>query len=86
MRATISVSVGAESRGTGIGTRLIGAGSWQLLGEGRVAAIDAWVRPGNDASLRAFEACGYRRRTSRAVPRGVPADAVLMTLVATDRG
>jgi RimJ/RimL family protein N-acetyltransferase len=85
-RATISVSVGAEWRGTGIGTRLIGAGSWRLLAEGRVASIDAWVRPDNATSLRAFEACGYRRRTSRALPRGMPADAVLMTLVATNRG
>jgi UDP-2,4-diacetamido-2,4,6-trideoxy-beta-L-altropyranose hydrolase len=61
--ATISVAVAPARRGGGIGTRLIAAGVQRLAREDvvkRLAWIDAWIRPGNDASLESFRRAGFR--------------------------
>lgn len=54
----ISVAVIPEARGRGIGTSVIKLASEAAEGDGAVRLI-ARVKPGNDASVRAFEAAGY---------------------------
>lgn len=58
--ATISVVVAPEHRGGGIGTRLIAAGCARLAAELGARSVEAWIRPGNDASEAAFRAAGFR--------------------------
>jgi spore coat polysaccharide biosynthesis predicted glycosyltransferase SpsG/RimJ/RimL family protein N-acetyltransferase len=81
-RETISVTVAAGSRGAGLGTRLITAGSSRIFDEKGIGRIDAWLQPGNVPSMRAFAAAGFRRRQASSRPSGVPPEAVLMSLSA----
>lgn len=85
-RATIAVSVAAEARGRGIGERLIALASHRLFAETKVTGIDAWIRPGNAASIRSFVAAGYVRRARRATPAGVSPQALLLTYESAGRG
>lgn len=55
----ISINVAPESRGLGLGTALIRAGTAFALAT--ADAVLAEVRPGNEASARAFLAAGYAR-------------------------
>ncbi|RIK10024.1 MAG: hypothetical protein DCC49_04415 [Acidobacteria bacterium] len=54
----VSVAVIPEVRGHGIGTSLIKQASEAAEAEGAIRLI-ARIRPGNDASMKAFEAAGY---------------------------
>lgn len=58
-RATVSVQVAPEARGQGIGTALI-AEATGLYTSSTGRTVDAWIKPDNGASVRAFEAAGYR--------------------------
>lgn len=58
--ATISVNVAPERQGAGLGTRMIGSGCARLFAERVVDDVDAWIRPENQASVRAFRAAGFR--------------------------
>ena len=58
--AEISVAVRPKFRGRGIGRRLIRAGSERILRRTDVDRVDALIRPDNEASIRTFEAAGYR--------------------------
>lgn len=57
--ATISIAVAAAFRGQGHGAQLIEETSRRVLGNARVRAIRARVKPGNDASSKAFLAAGF---------------------------
>lgn len=58
--ATISVTLAADRRATGIGSRLISLGCRRLAADEAVHTVDAWIRRQNDASERAFRVAGFR--------------------------
>ena len=58
--ATISITLAADRRAAGIGSRLISLGCRRLSADDAVRNIDAWIRPENGASERAFRAAGFR--------------------------
>jgi len=60
-RHEISVSVAAAARGGGTGTQLIDRGATWLAGRGEHGQVVAYVKPGNERSLRAFAAAGFQR-------------------------
>jgi spore coat polysaccharide biosynthesis predicted glycosyltransferase SpsG/RimJ/RimL family protein N-acetyltransferase len=69
--AEISVTVAPERRGAGIAAQAVREGSELVLAAWpRLARIDAVIRPGNRASITAFERAGFRQRG--------PADAALL--------
>jgi UDP-2,4-diacetamido-2,4,6-trideoxy-beta-L-altropyranose hydrolase len=59
--AVLSVNVAPEVRGIGWGRRLIAFATHALVRAHSVQRIDAFVKLGNDASVRLFDAIGYRR-------------------------
>lgn len=67
--AEVSVSLDARFRSRGYGSALILAGSRKVLAEAGVARLDAYVKPGNEPSVRAFLKAGYRD-AGRATVRG----------------
>ena len=73
--ATVSVSVDHRLRGKGYGSDLIRKAVERLLRDGRVGKVQAFVKPGNRASLIAFERAGFRT-AGRAKVEGQ--EAVLM--------
>jgi len=59
-RATVSIAVDPRFRGSGIGPAILDAGhAWIAANAPSVAALRAEIRPGNEASARAFLAAGY---------------------------
>lgn len=59
-RATVSIAVDPRFRGSGIGPAILDAGHrWVALNAPGVAGLRAEIRPGNEASARAFRAAGY---------------------------
>jgi len=67
----LSVSVGEAHRGRGYGARLIGLAA-TVAQRGGAAWVDAFVRPGNVASVRAFQRAGFEEMAGTEV-RGCPA-------------
>lgn len=57
--ATISVSLAVHARGMGYGSQLIHMGAAALFAEGRTALMHAYIKPENQASLRAFKRAGF---------------------------
>ena len=57
--ARISVAVAPESRGGGTGAALIVAGADWLFAHTFMTRIDAFIRPGNLASISAFQTAGF---------------------------
>jgi UDP-2,4-diacetamido-2,4,6-trideoxy-beta-L-altropyranose hydrolase len=66
-RGAVSVSLDTGRRGEGWGTSLIRWGSRQAFHDLDVPVLDAFVRPDNAASLRAFERAGYAEPMTTAV-------------------
>jgi RimJ/RimL family protein N-acetyltransferase len=64
----ISVSLAPELRGGGLGAAVIDAGVERLRADGAEGTVEAWVRTGNQPSLRAFENGGFVERPERASP------------------
>jgi UDP-2,4-diacetamido-2,4,6-trideoxy-beta-L-altropyranose hydrolase len=60
-KATISVSIDPTQRGQGIGTLLIWVGCRRLFRETLVKSIQAYIKPENTASVRAFEGAGFEK-------------------------
>jgi len=59
-RGVISVSLIAGRRSAGLGRELIKVGTNRLVAEcPELEVVDAWIKPENVASQRAFEAAGY---------------------------
>ena len=57
--ATISISLASGVRGKGLGTQLIWMACRELFAETEVARVEALIKPGNVASIRAFEKAGF---------------------------
>jgi|SRR4051812_2711919 UDP-2,4-diacetamido-2,4,6-trideoxy-beta-L-altropyranose hydrolase len=57
--ATISLSLAPEARGRGLGLELINLGSHSVFASGRAMLIEAFIKPNNLGSIRAFEKAGY---------------------------
>jgi RimJ/RimL family protein N-acetyltransferase len=57
--AEIGVLIGARDRGRGLGAELIALGTRTGAAKLGVERVLAHVKPGNEASLRAFRAAGY---------------------------
>jgi UDP-2,4-diacetamido-2,4,6-trideoxy-beta-L-altropyranose hydrolase len=60
LSATVSASLDPDARGEGFGSAAIWAACTELFGTTRVERIDAYVRPENGASVRAFRRAGFR--------------------------
>src|SRR5206468_4059883 len=57
--AVVSVNLAKEARGRGYGAALIVRGSEQCFADSKVNLIRAYIKPSNEASVRAFERAGY---------------------------
>ncbi len=75
--AIISISLDPRFRGTGYGTKVIRKGSEELFARGNVDTIHAFIRPGNDASYKAFEKAGFSKVADTLV-RGQPASLLVL--------
>lgn len=60
-RATVSISLGAEFRGRGLGGKLMVLATEKMFQDSDVDFIDAYVKPTNEPSLRLFEGAGFER-------------------------
>jgi len=60
-RATISISLVPEWRGRGLALEIINLGVEKFFRMSNVRAIDAYIKPGNAASLRLFPRAGFFR-------------------------
>jgi UDP-2,4-diacetamido-2,4,6-trideoxy-beta-L-altropyranose hydrolase len=57
--ATISVSLAPHARGKGYATRLIASGCLRIFKTGSVELVHAWIKPTNEASIRAFQRANF---------------------------
>jgi UDP-2,4-diacetamido-2,4,6-trideoxy-beta-L-altropyranose hydrolase len=71
-RATLSVVVAPNFRGAGWGRELITLSVRMLVRAHLVRAVDAFVKPENQPSIRLFESAGFRRAGTEQVA-GQPA-------------
>jgi UDP-2,4-diacetamido-2,4,6-trideoxy-beta-L-altropyranose hydrolase len=60
-RAVVSVNVAEQFRGQGWGRELIALSTRCMVRTRAIRAVDAFVKPGNQASIGLFEASGFRR-------------------------
>lgn len=60
-RAVLSIGLGAGFRGRGLGRTLLALGIERLFQDSAVQFIDAYVMPGNEASMKLFAGAGFRR-------------------------
>ncbi len=58
-KATISISLGRHFRGRGLGVEVLRAACRQFFSLRRGSVVHAWVKQGNEASLRAFRKAGF---------------------------
>ena len=59
--ATITIAIGPESRGVGLGKRAITQGSKHILTRSNIERVIAYIRPDNEISLHAFSKCGFQK-------------------------
>jgi spore coat polysaccharide biosynthesis protein SpsF len=57
---TVSIAIDADRRGHGLGTAILHAVLERLEGDFQIEVLEALVQPDNVASLRAFQAAGFR--------------------------
>ena len=57
----IDVSVSPEARGAGLGSQLIDLGVHEAFARTGVEGLHAFIRPENQASIRAFERANFQR-------------------------
>jgi UDP-2,4-diacetamido-2,4,6-trideoxy-beta-L-altropyranose hydrolase len=60
-RAVLSVSLGVRFRRCGWGRKILGVATERLFQESEVEAIDAYVKPTNEASIKLFTGTGFVR-------------------------
>ena len=60
-RATLSIAVAPQFRGSGWGKELIAFSIRKLAREHSIGHVEAFVKPGNRPSIRLFESAGFRR-------------------------
>ena len=58
--AILSINLGAAFRGKGYGRKLLFLSTQEVFEKAGMTAIDAFVRPSNQPSVRMFEAAGFR--------------------------
>jgi len=58
--AILSINLGAQFRGKGLGRKLLFLATEELFQTSGVSAIDAFVRLSNEPSVRLFEGAGFR--------------------------
>ncbi|MBI5092789.1 MAG: GNAT family N-acetyltransferase [Candidatus Hydrogenedentes bacterium] len=61
-RAVVSVSVAPSERGKGYGAGALRLGAQDLWRTSDAHSIDAYIKPENEVSVRAFANAGYHRR------------------------
>ena len=71
-RAVVSVSVAPGERRKGYGVEALRLGAAELRRATAVRAVDAYIKPGNSASEKAFHAAGYVRQPD-CIVNGMPA-------------
>ncbi len=76
--AEVSVSLDARHRAHGQGSALILAGSRKVFATSRVRTLHAYIREGNEPSVRAFTKAGYIREGT-AVVHGESVDHFVLT-------
>jgi RimJ/RimL family protein N-acetyltransferase len=59
-RGTVSIGLGSEHRGKGLGVKVLDQAVEEVFQTGRVRQLDAYVKADNQASLRLFERAGFR--------------------------
>jgi UDP-2,4-diacetamido-2,4,6-trideoxy-beta-L-altropyranose hydrolase len=59
-RGTVSIGLGSEHRGKGLGVKVLDQAVQEVFQTGRVRQLDAYVKADNQASLRLFERAGFR--------------------------
>jgi RimJ/RimL family protein N-acetyltransferase len=74
--AVLSVNVAPEFRGQGWGKELVALATRSLVRARSARRVDAFVKPDNQASVRLFEASGFRRAGTERV---ADQDALLFT-------
>jgi UDP-2,4-diacetamido-2,4,6-trideoxy-beta-L-altropyranose hydrolase len=60
-RAVLSINIGAGFRGNGMGQKILTIAIERLFHDSEVEFIDAYVKPGNEPSLKLFAAAGFIR-------------------------
>jgi UDP-2,4-diacetamido-2,4,6-trideoxy-beta-L-altropyranose hydrolase len=65
--ATVSISIQAEFRGLGYGTRIVSEISKAILNENDVSRINALIKPSNKSSINAFQKAGYLKKGKNSV-------------------
>lgn len=58
-RAVISISVSPAARDRGIGSQAIGLATTEAARRARLTQVHAYIKPTNEASVRAFRRAGY---------------------------
>jgi UDP-2,4-diacetamido-2,4,6-trideoxy-beta-L-altropyranose hydrolase len=71
-RGTVSIGLGSEHRGKGLGVKILNQAVEEVFQDGRVHELDAYVKADNQASLRLFERAGFREAGTERV-KGVDA-------------
>lgn len=66
-RAVVSICLGPHSRGKGYGKAILEMATEELFRSSNVTALDAYVKPGNEASLRLFSCAGFTNDGSHQV-------------------
>ena len=59
--ATISISIDQQFRGQGLGSVLIRRACHELFAHSDVSTVHAYIKFGNERSVRAFEKAGFNR-------------------------
>ena len=58
-KATASVTIAPDARGNGLAAPVVAAGTRKLLAKNSALLVQAFIRPGNTPSERAFSLAGY---------------------------
>lgn len=66
-RAVLSISLGANFRGCGLGQKLLTVATEKLFQDSESEFIDAYVRPTNEPSLKLFAGAGFYRLPSTVI-------------------
>lgn len=63
--AAVSISLGRDHRGEGLGFQLLMLATEELLRHPKIRTIDAFVKPENQASIRLFRRAGFRQQSPK---------------------
>jgi len=63
-RAALSISLGADFRGCGLGQKILSVATEMAFADSEINFIDAYVKPENEASLKLFAGAGFLRYPS----------------------